>query len=276
MPSNVRERGAAAGWDVARPVRPSRVPGVVMAGFRDRGPGPFEVRVVPHPAVTLAVEFGDGPLVVDDAAGRRHRGTLAVGLAPGAVRVSGENTACVQVRLSPLVAHAVLGDLEHDMVPLADLWGRDAARLRERLGEARSWEERFALLEAVLVRRCEAGRRVDPEVAWAWDRTVGSRGWVRIEDLAAELGWSRKRLWSRFRAQIGLPPKRAAKLVRFDHAAHRLAAGERPAHVAADAGYVDQSHLHREVRAFAGTTPATMPEDTWLAVDDLAWVSEGR
>ncbi|WP_233508540.1 helix-turn-helix domain-containing protein [Spongiactinospora gelatinilytica] len=70
---------------------------------------------------------------------------------------------------------------------------------------------------------------------------------------------------------MGLPPKRAAKLVRFDHAVHRLAAGERAAHVAADVGYVDQSHLHRDVRAFAGGTPATMTEDTWLAVDDLAW-----
>ena len=57
---------------------------------------------------------------------------------------------------------------------------------------------------------------------------------VRIEHLAAELGWSRKRLWSRFHSQIGLPPKRAAKLVRFDHAVHSLVAGQDAAGVAAD------------------------------------------
>jgi AraC-like DNA-binding protein len=108
-------------------------------------------------------------------------------------------------------------------------------------------------------------------VAWAWNRILVGRGRVRVDRLAAEVGWSRKRLWSRFHAQIGLPPKRVAKLVRFDHAAHRLAAGEDIARVAADGGYADQSHLHRDVVAFTGTTPATVAGEPWLAVDEIAW-----
>ena len=116
---------------------------------------------------------------------------------------------------------------------------------------------------------------MDPEVAWAWDRITISQGRVRVEELAAEVGWSRKRLWSRFGSQIGLPPKRAARLVRFDHAAHRLAAGERAARVAAEGGYADQSHLHRDVVAFTGVTPATAAGGPWLAVDDLAWAKHG-
>src|SRR5216683_4059098 len=78
---------------------------------------------------------------------------------------------------------------------------------------------------------------------------------IRVAELAAATGWSRKRLWSRFRSQIGLTPKRAAQLVRFDHAAHRLAAGHSAALVAAESGYTDQSHLHRDVTTFAGVTP---------------------
>ncbi|WP_228552096.1 helix-turn-helix domain-containing protein [Mumia zhuanghuii] len=70
---------------------------------------------------------------------------------------------------------------------------------------------------------------------------------------------------------IGLPPKRASKLVRFDHAVHRLAAGEAAAQVAASSGYTDQSHLHRDVVAFTRATPATLAREPWLAVDDLAW-----
>ncbi|WP_244223870.1 helix-turn-helix domain-containing protein [Amycolatopsis circi] len=73
------------------------------------------------------------------------------------------------------------------------------------------------------------------------------------------------------RGQLGLSPKRAAQLVRFDHAVHRLAAGESPAAVAADSGYVDQSHLHHEVKAFAGVTPAAAANAPWLAVDEVAW-----
>ena len=102
---------------------------------------------------------------------------------------------------------------------------------------------------------------------------VVARGRVRVERLASEVGWSRKRLWTRFRSQIGLTPKRAAQLVRFDHAAHRLAAGQSAASVAADGGYVDQSHLHRDVVAFAGVTPAAVAGAPFLAVDEVAWAA---
>ncbi|GAA4528977.1 helix-turn-helix domain-containing protein [Amycolatopsis samaneae] len=246
-----------------------------MAGFRDRGPGPVDVRVVPHPAVTLALGFGDGPLVVDADTGRRKRGSLVTGFMHGALRVRGEHVECVQARLSPPTAYAVLGvspaELDGAVVTLDDLWGRDAARIRERLGEARSWRERFAMTDDLLARRCATGRPVDPRVAWAWERIVARGGRVRIDDLAAGAGWSRKRLWSRFRAQIGLSPKRAARLVRFDHAAHLLAAGGDAARIAAESGYTDQSHLHRDVVAFSGVTPVAVADTAWLAVDGLAW-----
>ncbi|MFG3258726.1 helix-turn-helix domain-containing protein [Streptomyces sp. NPDC048172] len=276
MRTAVRVEAAVAGWDVARPTAPGRVPGVGLAGFRSRGPRPVDVRVVPHPAVTLALECGDGPLLVDTATGRQRHGDLAAGYLHGALRVRGARVECVQIRLSPVVARAVLGvspeELNGTMAALGELCGEGAvARVRERLAEAASWRERFAVAEEWLGRRADAGAPVDPEVARAWDRIVASRGQARIDGLAAEVGWSRKRLWSRFRSQIGLPPKRAARLVRFDRAAHRLAAGEGPVTVAADGGYVDQSHLHRDVVAFSGVTPAAVVGGPWMAVDDLAW-----
>jgi AraC-like DNA-binding protein len=247
-----------------------------MAGFRDRATDPVDLRLVPYPAVTVAVDFGDELLVVDDVSGRQQRGNVVVGLAPGSLRARGRDIECLQIRLSPVVAHAVLGaspQLGGTVVGLDDLWGRDAARTQEQLCAAASWDDRFAIAEAALARRHEAGRAVDPEVAFAWGRLVTSRGRVRVDHLAAELGWSRKRLWSRFRSQIGLTPKRAAQLVRFDHAAHRLAAGHSAAQVAAESGYVDQSHLHRDVMAFAGVTPTAVAVAPWLAVDDVAWAA---
>ena len=280
MRSTVHERDDVAVWDIARPAWPSRVAGVSMAGFGVRDLD--ALRMVPHPAVTLLLEFGTGSPVLDYAAGRQQRGSLVAGLGfgfGGALRVRGENVECVQVRLSPVVARAVLGaspaDLGGAVVALDDLWGRQASRIREQLRDASSWEDRFALTDALLARRRQAGSPVDPEVAWAWDRIVVGRGQVRVDMLAVEVGWSRKRLWSRFRSQIGLPPKRAVKLVRFDHAAHRLVAGDCPARVAADGGYADQSHLHRDVMAFTGVTPATVAGEPFLTVDHIAWPSHG-
>jgi AraC-like DNA-binding protein len=247
-----------------------------MAGFRDRAADLVDLRVVPYPAVPVVVVLGDGPLVVDDAGGRQQRGSLVAGLAPGSVRARGTDIECVQVRLSPVVAHAVLDgspQLHGTVVSLDDLWGRDATRTQEQLRAAASWDDRFAIVDAALARRYETGRAVDAEVAFAWERMATTRGQVRVDQLAAEAGWSRKRLWSRFRSQIGLTPKRAAQLVRFDHAVHRLAAGHSAARVAAESGYVDQSHLYRDVMAFAALTPTAVAVAPWLAVDDVAWAT---
>lgn len=245
-----------------------------MAGFSDRTTALADVRVVPHPAVMLVIDIGGG-LLVDDASGWQQRGSVVAGLAPiGAAGRGPQDFECLQVRLSPVVAHAVLGacaELSGTVVALDDLWGRAAVRIQERLRATASWPGRFAIAEAVLAARQETSRAVDPEVAFAWRRIVASRGRARVERLAAESGWSRKRLWSRFRSQIGLTPKRAARLVRFDHAARLLAAGRSPAAVAADSGYADQSHLHRDVLAFAGMTPAAAAVTPFLAVDDVAW-----
>lgn len=276
MRSVAGERADPAEWDVARPVRPSHLAGVTMAGFGV--PGMAGVRIVPHPAVMVVLMFGASAAVLDDAGGRRQLGSVVAGPGFGSGGVAsahGKYAECVQVRFSPAVARTLLGvspaDLDGTVVPLDDLWGTDVARIQEQLGEVSSWEDRFALTEALLARRYEARSSVDAEVAWAWRRIVTGRGVVRIDCLATELGWSRKRLWSRFRSQIGLTPKHAAKLVRFDHAAHRLVAGEGAAGVAAEGGYADQSHLHRDVVAFTGANTATIAGEPFLTVDDRAW-----
>ncbi|RDI68848.1 helix-turn-helix protein [Nocardia pseudobrasiliensis] len=249
-----------------------------MAGFRVRDLNPL--RMVPHPAVTLLLDIGPGSPILDGPGGWQRRGSLVAGPgfgSGGAILARGENVECVQVRLSPLIARAVLGVSPADFgavaVPLGDLWGREASRIREQLDEISSWQDRFALIDALIARRYDTGPRVESEIAWAWRRVIGSRGLTRVDELADEIGWSRKRLWSRFRSQLGVAPKRAVKLVRFDHAAHRLVAGEPAARVAAETGYADQSHLHRDVVAFTGTTPATVTGEPFLNVDDIAWPS---
>lgn len=261
----------AALWDLAVPARPG-LPGVSMAGFTARDPGPVDLAVVPYPAVTLIVDLRD-TLTVDDV-GDRHRGSVVAGLPASGIRGQGRGIECLQVRLSPVAAYALLGgavELDGRVTALADVLP-GAERLEDRLRSTPSWRQRFAVVEEALAR--SLARRVDPEVGLAWRAIGASSGLVRVDRIAAETGWSRQRLWSRFRSQLGLTPKRAARLVRFDEAAHRLAAGRSPADVAAELGYADQSHLHREVRDFTGATPARVAAAAWLAVDDVAWRSQ--
>lgn len=260
---------------VAVPRQAPRLPGVSMAGFRHRAPTIVDIAMVPHPSVTLIVDLTEGSGIAYDTQGRQECGSVVVGLLPGGLRAAGWGVGdCLQIRLEPATAAAVLGaaaEVSGAVVPLEDVWGRDARRAEERLRATASWDERFAIVAEILGRRLDTRPAVDPEVAYTWRRALTSRGRVRVDRLADEVGWSRKRLWSRFRSQLGITPKRAAQLVRFDHAAHLLAAGHAPASVAVASGYVDQSHLHREVVAFAGLTPTAVATAPWLAIDDVAW-----
>ena len=55
--------------------------------------------------------------------------------------------------------------------------------------------------------------------------------------------------------EIGVAPKKMSNLVRAQKALGCLRGGEADAAVASTCGYVDQAHMIREVRAFAGVTP---------------------
>jgi AraC-like DNA-binding protein len=59
---------------------------------------------------------------------------------------------------------------------------------------------------------------------------------------------------------VGLRPKEAARVARFDRARRQLTPATRLADLAAAHGFADQSHLVREFHAFAGCTPTG-----WLA-----------
>lgn len=258
--------------EVAVPRLPGRLPGVSMAGFRQLVPARMDIAMVAHPAVTLLIDLSEGKGTVYDTRDRHEHGSVVIGLLPGDLRAAaGGAGEYLQIRLEPVVAGALSAELSGTLVALEDVWGRDAARVEDRLRAARSWEERFTIAAEILGRRMGSRPLVDPEVAHIWRRMRASRGRVRVDGLAGEVGWSRKRLWARFGAQLGITPKRAAQLVRFDHAAHLLAAGHAAARVAAESGYVDQSHLHREVRTFAGATPTAVAAAPWLAIDDVAW-----
>lgn len=261
--------------DISVPRPADRLPGISMAGFDNRAPMRADIAMVAHPSVTLLIDLSEEAGLVYDARGRREHGSVAIGLLPGDLRATGQGIGSyLQIRLQPVAAAAILGasaELSGTIAPLADVWGPDAEQAEDRLRAAPSWDERFSIASELLGRRLAARPPVDPEVAHTWRRTFTDRGRIRVDGMADEVGWSRKRLWSRFRAQLGLTPKRAAQLVRFDHAAHLLAAGHPAAAVAAASGYVDQSHLHREIKAFAGLTPTAIAAAPWLAIDDRAW-----
>jgi AraC-like DNA-binding protein len=157
-------------------------------------------------------------------------------------------------------------------VPLDALWGRDGARLRERLLDAPTPEARLAIVEAVLLARAVRPLERDPAVDLAL--AAFERG-ATVAAVSDRLGLTPKRFLHRFSAAVGLTPKRYARVRRFQRVLAAIAAG-RPvdwARVAADCGYFDQAHLIRDFRAFADVCPTSFrahPEEWSHVVLDEA------
>jgi AraC-like DNA-binding protein len=240
---------------------------VEYRGFRDDAPASVIQREHPSASVPVIIDLGAGWHVRAPATGYRRerlRG-FAAGMHDALALVEAAGPALgVQVDLSPIGARRVLGVPMHELVnrvvPLDDLLGSEAVALRERLGEARGWRERFEIIDAFLARRLEDAPKLSPGVEWAWGELEARAGAVPIGALGAELGWSRKRLAARFRDEIGLTPKTAARVLRFRALMSGLRAGGARgwADLALACGYFDQAHLVRDVRRFTGVAPTEL------------------
>ena len=230
-------------------------------GYREETAAPMRRREGPGAHVVLIVSFGedwliDGERVQSFAAGLHTR------------QVTTEHAGCsygMHINLAPAAAHMLFGvpldTLANRVVPLEDVLGEPS--LVERLYEAGSWSSRFALLDAVLAKRLTDARPPTAGVIWAWRRLVATGGKVAVGALAEELDWSRKRIVARFRAEIGLPPKAVARLLRFESARALAESEARPdwGRIAVECGYYDQSHLINDFRAVTGRTPETFFQD---------------
>jgi AraC-like DNA-binding protein len=262
-----RHETEAAEWEVARrPALDVLRPYLLsdLEGWRQGRGGAMRLREVAFPGIPLILNLGQ-PWVVETVPGSQesHDSFLA-GLHTTPSLVEGADSwACIELRLTPLGARRVLGRPMHELtnrtLDLEDLLPR-AGELTERLREARSWSARFDLVETFLVQRLADSAPALPALEWSWRRLRTSHGRAPISALAAELGWSHRRLIARFRDHLGLTPKALARVIRFDRAVELLGgpAAESLAAVAYDCGYFDQAHMNRDFRELAGTTPASL------------------
>lgn len=262
----------------ARPAARLREHVAFYSGYRQRGVLPGRHRGLPSPYLTLIFTM-DEPLVIAEHPDPRQPpgafGALLGGLhrQPATITHDGCQSG-VQVALHPLGCRALLGlpaaelaDLDVD--PAAILGEGFVAEVRERLCAAPDWPARFAVLDTMLGWLSPSFRGVGPpagtdRIAYVWDSL--RRGDRPISDLAGEVGWSGRHLTDRFRAELGLRPKEAARIARFDRARRALRPGVRLADLAAEQGYADQSHLVRDFQAFAGCAPSR-----WLS-DEFGFV----
>lgn len=225
-------------------------------------------RVLPKPGAQLIINLHEDETRVytDDA--QRHCVRSSGSVLGGPVMTSQIIDSAEQVRVMGVVfrpggAHALTGEHQQSMlsrdIDLDDLFGAAARQLRQRLLETGAAARRIALLQQWLLRQ-RRGPATDPAVAHVLMALDRAPQWARIAPLVKETGLSEDCFGERFRRQVGMGPKRYARLQRFRAVlvqVHRAQTVDW-CRVAADGGFTDQAHLVREFRAFAGLTPTAL------------------
>lgn len=266
-------RGPWGAWEsvVARP-HPGLRPGVISyRGVRLALDRPRRRLEAPIGAATLLLGFEE-PLRITRP-GRPPATLVSVFSGPTTTPAVGEHggrLSGIEVLLMPWAAFTLFGVPQYELTDrtvdpddLPHVLGshqgtgrrRSIGDLSAALAALPTWQDRFGLLDDELTRWSQAGTPSSAKVVRAWSELVRTWGSVPVRLLADEVGWSVRHLENRFREQIGLGPKAAARVLRLQRARRLLAQGHGQAETAAICGFYDQAHLSGEFRAMTGCTP---------------------
>jgi AraC-like DNA-binding protein len=237
-----------------------------VQGYDERALGPMLRPELPGTSVVAIVELAP-PITVqpEGAAAVRAHGGFVAGLTERPVLTAHDGwQRGVQLDLSATSAYRIFGvpmsELHGQVVAIRELLPAAERSLPEQLEGLPTWEARLDCVERWLAARVLCGPRPDRRVLWAVQEIEARGGEVDVSALARALALSRKHLVALFHAHVGVPPKRYARLVRFERLVARVRGGSLPAwaRLAAELGYYDQAHLARDVRALARMTPTEL------------------
>ena len=135
--------------------------------------------------------------------------------------------------------------------------GPEISALEHELGDTPGFADRIQLIEKHLILLLGVDRRPDP-VALAANSLFSSNGIHRVSAMASDSGLSLRQFERRFLAQVGVPPKLYARIIRFNAALdHKLRCPTFAwSRIATDQGYHDQMHLVHDCLAFTGESPS--------------------
>jgi AraC-like DNA-binding protein len=223
-------------------------------------------RIVPSGTSELVINLRDDEIRIHYPAHSKHRrlsGAVLSGPYSSILVVDAmQHESMVGVHFKPGGAFPFLGALASELTDahadLADLWGRQANQLRERLYEAIAPRDRFQIMEQVLMNRLRRSPKGRLAVAVALNAFGPYGTAASVRDVARDVSICQRRFRKVFAAQVGLNPKVFCRILRFQRARTLANQIEKPewARIASACGYFDQSHLINDFRQFSGFTPA--------------------
>lgn len=146
-----------------------------------------------------------------------------------------------------------MSEFYDQIVSLEDAWGGSGRSLRERLLAAPTPAAKFRVFEGLLLDHFKPG--LDRGIAYSIEAL---RSGVPVSQVAWRLGLLPRTLTRRFSAEVGITPKRFARVQRLQRVLRAIRGSSQPnwCAIAAEHGYTDQSHLIHDFRNLAHITPS--------------------
>jgi AraC-like DNA-binding protein len=238
--------------------------------YWEGAPAPHrQERLLPQAQAAMIMNLRDDPIAIyEENGGFRSYGTAVL---------SGARSNCftidcdqqervIGVQFAPGGAYPFfrmpMSALEDASFDMADLWGREAAWVRERVLAAATPRAMLSVLAACLEERLVPAKRdtlrLHPAVVYIAGELDLCHGPARVQAVTGKIGMSQRRLAQLFHEQVGVSPKTFHRVRRFQHTLQRLRGVRQVnwADLAIDCGYYDQAHLSHDFRQIAGMTPS--------------------
>ncbi|VAW30444.1 hypothetical protein MNBD_CHLOROFLEXI01-4527 [hydrothermal vent metagenome] len=166
------------------------------------------------------------------------------------------------IRFQPGGAYAVFGLPVHELgetacPELAEVAVSSTHHLYEQLFAAPATATKLSLIESWLMRQIYKTGGISPLIQPSLAIMGRTKGQVSIQKLADALHVSTRQLERLYKTQVGLSPKKLARIIRVRKAREALkqANKQSSAQVASANGFYDQSHFIREFKSVVGMTP---------------------
>jgi AraC-like DNA-binding protein len=197
----------------------------------------------------------------------REQQVFLVGLQsnPAIIGSTATTTNTIGVELTPKglyhLFHLSMHEIANRMVSFDELFGAWGARLQTMVGDTEGPQDKIGLLQTALTRLLAANEREYAPLDRALELLVQTHGMMRVTELAAHMGYTKRYVDRLFQEHLGLSPKLLARILRFQQGYHLWMQQTSPTAYGDNrlgrlqSYYVDQSHFIHEFKRFTGFTP---------------------
>src|SRR6266446_2653063 len=180
---------------------------------------------------------------------------------PTTIASTATETGTIGVELTPKGLYHFFNLSMHEitdrMVSFEELFGPPGAKLQNRVGDAEDPQEKITLLQTALMHLLQKNEKEYALLDHTLDMLAQTHGMMRVQELAAHIGYTKRYLDMLFKEHVGVSPKSLASILRFQevyqvwmqHKSPTFFRNHWPAY------YYDQSHFIKEFKRFTGFTP---------------------